>query len=229
MGRNSERVRMLWSCLLVGESVREDMVPFLPCLDLLLLTVSTWSRTRRWPERSVSSVGTASDVSSAPAVLRADLSGSVVVSIFSRPFPCPHCQCSNEFCPWLGSAHVDKKQRTIQHRSAGLTSPEQRERAPPLDRSPLRWNSREFTGRWSVKGGSGHMANGEASQPNAYCSSRFFLIPSAHRGFIKGLEPARRRVHVEVLFDEWTDRHGLFLTATLDNINISCRLKWPNQ
>lgn len=70
-------------CVLVGEGDRE---PLLPCLDLLLLMVCTWSSTRCCPERSLLSEGSASDVSSAPMVVIADFSGSGAI-IF--PARCP--------------------------------------------------------------------------------------------------------------------------------------------
>lgn len=163
----------VWLFLLVGETVRVGRVPFLPCLDLLLLMVSTWSSTRWCPERSLSSEGSASDVSSAPELVSADLSGSAVIIFFFFIFRPRLLRWSsktnaNNQAARLGGA---RRAKNSSGRSKGVdgTCPEERQRAPPFDTAPRLGGTGESShagAEW--REGPGH-ASKLRSQPNTFC------------------------------------------------------------
>lgn len=146
----------VWLFLLVGETVRVDRVPFLPCLDLLLLMVSTWSSTRWCPERGLSSEGSASDVSSAPELVSADLSGSAVIIFFFlifRPRLLRWRSKTNANNPaarlgWSRRAKASNAAKALMGRArrAAVSS--------TLGTAPRLGGTGEFTCRCRVKGGS---------------------------------------------------------------------------
>lgn len=140
-------------------------MPFFPGLDLLLLMVCTWSRTRCGPERSLLSEGKASDVSSEFPQVIAERSGSGAIIFLTR---CPFCErlrfkCSSEkkLGPREGgerggerlsatnSADVPSMQidsKCSQSRSGELH---------PRDRAPSRRDPGEFTCRCGGREGKG--------------------------------------------------------------------------